>query len=214
MKLAIFIIVVAIGVCAYIESTQQNNRDNFNISQASNNDYVGYPDTDTSKKLKINTKIITSKQDFINKLNKLILSYNRTHLFKSVVIGQAIQESWVSSKNSVSGLVKNNLNLFGIKLRSGSKYKDSPYPTQEYNKKTNKFETVVSSFQKYPTWTDSIKDHYDTLRTLHRYRKVFLARDRKEQIIAIHKAGWATDPNYSKSIISIIEQNRLYLYDK
>ena len=215
MKLAIFIIVAAIGVYGYMESTVKNTRDNFNVSQASNENYIGYTKVKIKsiKKLKINTEVIISKQDFITKLDKLILPYKETGIFKSVVIGQAIQESWISSKNSVSGLVTKNSNLFGIKLRSGIKQKGNPYSTQEYNAKLKKFETIKDHFQKYTSWEDSIMGHWNTLR-LYRYRKVFIARNYIEQIKAIHKSGWATDPNYSKSIINIIEQNKLYLYDK
>jgi flagellum-specific peptidoglycan hydrolase FlgJ len=72
---------------------------------------------------------------------------------------------------------------------------------------------VDAAFRAYPTFEGSVKDHNDLLQNK-RYAKVLTAKDYKEASVEIWKAGYATDPKYPELLIRIIEQFKLYEYDK
>lgn len=60
---------------------------------------------------------------------------------------------------------------------------------------------------------DSIKDHSNLL-LKPRYQKLVGERDYRKACHIIKKCGYATDPNYPKLLISLIEQYDLTRFDK
>lgn len=63
------------------------------------------------------------------------------------------------------------------------------------------------------TWEDSVKDHSAFLKKYKRYAKVIGETDYKEACKAVAAAGYATDPEYAKKLIELIETYELYNYD-
>ena len=149
----------------------------------------------------------SSNLEFVNIMKK---EAPDTNIFKSVIIAQAIHESDYGK----SGLSKNHKNLFGVKADKSWSGEVIVLPTQECI--NGQYITVNSGFRKYKSWKDSMIDHSNFLNQHSRYRNngVFAAKNYKEQVSAIKKAGYATDPNYVSKVISIIEQYKLYELDK
>jgi Mannosyl-glycoprotein endo-beta-N-acetylglucosaminidase len=132
----------------------------------------------------------------------------------SVTLAQAILESgWGRSKLSF-----NDRNYFGMKcfgnpgtIASGC----HDYVTQECNQTTLACWTIVDSFRVYNSPTDSFRDHGRQLATLTRYRAAFNHEKNPNQFAAeVHKAGYATDPNYTTLLTGVMARFDLYRYDR
>jgi flagellum-specific peptidoglycan hydrolase FlgJ len=149
-------------------------------------------------------------QDFIAKIAPAaVADMRKTRVPASLTIAQAILESaW-----GESGLTKRANNLFGIK---GTGTAGSvQMPTTEYV--ANKPVTVAANFRAYRSWDESIADHSalilnGTRDKPTRYHGV-LGADYKTACYAIKDGGYATDPEYPKKLIGLIEHYGLAKYD-
>lgn len=140
--------------------------------------------------------------DFIRKYaDAVVVACEGTALFPSVKMAQAALESgW--------GKYTAGNNLFGIKVAGGQ----SPYWHGDYiTSRTSEWDgggysSTSSRFRRYATPGDSIRDHTWFLQNQKRYAEagVFTATTPEEQAKALQRAGYATDPNYSSKLISII----------
>lgn len=145
--------------------------------------------------------------------DKALENYKNYGILPSVTISQAIIESdWGKST-----LASEYNNLFGIKADETWKGDKVKFETNEnYN------DVIYSNFRTYKNIEDSIKDHGKFLFENSRYREngLFDSTDYKKQAQALEKAGYATIKNekgeliYSKILIEVIEENKLYVYDK
>lgn len=106
-----------------------------------------------------------------------------------------------------------NLNaktLFGIK-GSGVQSLTSEFYNGQWVK-------IVDSFRYYPTIEASVKGYYDFLATTPRYKKALNEPDYKKAVDGlIHTVDghpYATDPDYIRKIVSIIEMYHLTDWDK
>lgn len=143
---------------------------------------------------------------FIDNISKFaIKDMEKTGILASLTIAQAILESgW-----GISELAKNANNIFGIKgNHNGHSYS---VITKEFV--DNKWIEITADFRKYPSWLECVKDHSDKFLTMDRYKNLIGETDYKQACINVHKAGYATAPNYAEKLISIIEQYKLYEFD-
>lgn len=114
------------------------------------------------------------------------------------------------------GRAATNNNYFGIKCSAGD---PGPHatgcawlPTTECNSKG--CYRTHAWFRTYATAADSFIDRGDFLKRNPRYRLVFLhANDPEQAARELKKAGYATDPHYDESLISIMRSNKLYRFD-
>ncbi|QUQ63252.1 glucosaminidase domain-containing protein [Kutzneria sp. CA-103260] len=126
----------------------------------------------------------------------------------SVTVAQAIVESaW--------GSAAPNNNYFGIKCSGGDHGPIAngcaDLPTTEC---TPDCHTVIASFRTYASMTDSFRDHGLFLRTNSRYNNAFSYTNNADQFVQeIAAAGYATDPNYASTVISIMQSNNLYRFN-
>ncbi|KRM68916.1 exoglucosaminidase [Apilactobacillus ozensis DSM 23829 = JCM 17196] len=145
------------------------------------------------------------QQKFIKQIaDASIATYReKYHVLPSIVIAQAIVESnWGDSK-----LYQVANNPFGIK---GSYNGQSiSYDTNEYQ--NGKKITIQAAFRKYPDLKAAIADHDKTIaehfikeKNVTSYLKA--ARLLQENV-------YATDPNYAKTLVSVIRQFDLAKYD-
>lgn len=151
------------------------------------------------------------KSEFIPTIAPIVQKVNKEMgkpLFSSVVIAQAICESgWGQSKM----MMKANA-IFGIK--AGSSWRG-----KVYNSKTNEcydgvtMTTINACFRAYDNLEESIRDYFLLICKLTRYRNALFTSSAEECITEIKKGGYATDPNYITTIMSIINSNNLYKYD-
>lgn len=151
--------------------------------------------------------VTTSKYDYVNVFVNTIapivvneylarkMNNNKT-LLPSVVIAMACQES---------GYNLNTKSLFGIKG-------DGFYaPTVEY---IDGVETsIIDSFKMYPTPAEAVVGLYDLVQWSH-YDSATDETNNHLQAVSVQHCGYATDPNYAISIISIIEDWGLSVYDE
>lgn len=150
--------------------------------------------------------------EFINELVPVAKELQQTHgILPSIILGQAVLESdWGRSELSAT-----YNNLFGIKSFSAAD--DSvKLSTKEY--KDGQWIEIQANFKVYASWDDCMRDH--TLLFVngvdwdpYLYQGVLLASDYKTAAKALQSSGYATDPDYARKVIDVIEVNELYKYD-
>ena len=120
----------------------------------------------------------------------------------SITLAQGILESG----NGRSQLASKSNNHFGIKCHVGWK------GAKVYHDDDEKGEC----FRKYKYVETSYKDHSEFLSGRRRYASLFKLRksDYKGWAKGLKKAGYATDKKYPKKLIKIIEEYKLYEFDK
>jgi flagellum-specific peptidoglycan hydrolase FlgJ len=102
-------------------------------------------------------------------------------------------------------------NLFGIKPGPAWKGETVAVDTHEYVKGVRT--AVTCAFRAYPSWLDCMKDHADFFLQNQRYRKCFLEKTGEGWARAVAAAGYATDPDYAKKLVSIIQGHNLARFD-
>ena len=138
-------------------------------------------------------------------LEGAIISYRAYNVLPSLTIAQAALESgWGDS-------IEGNM-LFGIKWTEGCGYAKQLLWTSEYI--NGKYTKVQDYFRKYASLADSICDHGNFLKVNSRYEKVLQCTNYIDACNEIQAAGYATDPDYAKQLIGIIEGYDLDLYDE
>jgi flagellar protein FlgJ len=68
---------------------------------------------------------------------------------------------------------------------------------------------LKDNFRAYNSYDESILDYGEFLRENKRYKPMFEADTLDEQITALDKSGYATDPEYAKKIAAIAKSKRL-----
>jgi type VI secretion system secreted protein VgrG len=107
--------------------------------------------------------------------------------------------------------VKDNA-YFGIKGKS-EKGASTSFTTREVI--DGKSVTIVDTFRAYKDFEEAADDYGRFLNTNDRYKEALKYPDDPINFVKeIAKAGYATDPNYAKSLVSIIKSYGLAQYDK
>ncbi len=130
----------------------------------------------------------------------------------SVAMAQAaLESSW-----GESSLTKDGNAFFGIKCGSDK----GPIANRCVEKVTQECDAngnchdEVALFRGYANSTDSFRDHGHFLKNNSRYAAAFnFTKDPDQFIREVHKAGYATDPDYSTKIISMMQKYNLYQYN-
>ena len=125
----------------------------------------------------------------------------------SVRMAQAILETgWGTSK-----LAKEANNLFGVK--ADNRWQGPVYNTQtgEWSAHVGSY-TINAPFRAYDTKAESVLDQAEFLQAP-RYAAIIGDKDYKSVAKKIKDAGYATDPDYTSKLISVIETNSLHWFD-
>ena len=130
-----------------------------------------------------------------------VIEMHRSGVPASITLSQGVLES--SSGNS--RLAKYANNHFGIKCK-GSWTGKTIYANDD---------APDECFRAYPSVLESYKDHSDFLRKNWRYHELFELKitDYKGWCHGLRKAGYATNPQYGKILINLIERYELNQYD-
>ena len=148
---------------------------------------------------------VDMKKKFVERVKRVAEEgYREYGILPSLTIAQAILESAWGERH-----IGNN--IFGIKKGSSWTGRTRLVTTTEYI--NGKKKVIKDEFRVYDSIEDSIRDYIKLIGSLSRYKIVRESKNYKEACINIRKAGYATDPNYSKKLIKIIEDNKLYRYD-
>lgn len=141
------------------------------------------------------------------------LKGQKLNILPSVTIAQAILESnW-----GKSSLAREAYNLFGIK--ASKDWTGQVYKKQTKEQKANgEVYTITADFRKYGSYLESVNDHdkffVSTPWRVQNYKKVLEAKNYKTQALALRECGYATDLNYGRKLIQLIERLGLQQYDK
>ncbi|MGH3735522.1 MAG: sporangiospore maturation cell wall hydrolase GsmA [Micromonosporaceae bacterium] len=130
----------------------------------------------------------------------------------SVTIAQAMLESgWGSS-----GLATAGNNYFGIKCIGGTgplAVGCARYRTFECARGKGCF-TTYASFRTYDSLADSFRDHARLLARAERYRPAMAHKANPDRFAReVHRAGYATDPFYSRKLITLMRLHNLYRFN-
>lgn len=148
--------------------------------------------------------IVTSKYDYVNVffndlapivVNEYIRRKGQKRLFPSTVLAMAALES---------GYNLNAETLFGIK-GDGVVLDTTEYINGEYI-------NIKDSFKVYPSVSASVQGLYELIQWEH-YDRATSCTDYEEECIMIQACGYATDPNYSDKLISIVNSYQLTMFN-
>jgi flagellar protein FlgJ len=138
-------------------------------------------------------------------------SQRETRVPASVTLAQAILESgW-----GRSSLSANDNNFFGMKCFTQGRYANGcrTYTTNECTAAGVCFSTSAV-FRTYASSVASFNDHGALLAGASRYAAAFnYTKDANQFAAEIHKAGYATDPNYTTKLVALMTKYNLYQYD-
>jgi flagellar rod assembly protein/muramidase FlgJ len=129
----------------------------------------------------------------------------RTGVPASITLAQAaLESSW--------GKDTPGCNLFGIKADISWRGPVVLVDTHEYIKGVRT--AVKDPFRAYSSWLDSMLDHAKFLQSNPRYHDCFKQIDGAGWARALQAAGYATDPDYAKKLISIMRDYNLAVRDQ
>ena len=144
--------------------------------------------------------------DFINKFYPAAVAAAKgSKIHPGTIITAAALESGYGK----SGLAAKYNNFFGRKPEKNYKGKIVNLPTAEFIK--GQKVTLLQPFKHYDTAEDSFRDYVKLLSTSKRYSKVLLTNDPKQQFREIQAAGYATAPDYSQKLSSLLDNLKPYM---
>ena len=144
-----------------------------------------------------------TRPEYIEKYKDIAIREMQEHgIPASVTLAQGLLES--DAGNSALAVYANN--HFGIKC-----HKD--WTGKTYIKDDDRRDEC---FRKYNHAEESFDDHSEFLRERNRYSFLFELRktDYKGWAEGLKEAGYATDPGYAKRLIKIIDDYKLFQYDR
>lgn len=203
-------VILLIVLSLFIASCSSSRRVNTKKSKK-----VKVAETKPKKLPSVNESQHVRKLEKKNKaLNKYTLQYIKKyaplavvemHDYKipaSITLAQGILESG----NGRSNLASKSNNHFGIKCHKGWTGQKVYHDDDEKGECFRKYKYVQSSYA----------DHSKFLSSRKRYASLFelRLRDYKGWARGLKKAGYATDKKYPKKLIRIIEEYKLYEFDK
>lgn len=128
----------------------------------------------------------------------------RTGIPHQLIIAQAALESGWGKREIRRENGQPSYNLFGIKATPDWKGDTAEITTTEYiNGVAQKVKAV---FRVYRSYTDALHDYSALLVRNSRYQNVRLAKTPEQAAFALQDGGYATDPQYAKKLIGIIQQ--------
>lgn len=160
-------------------------------------------DTKISLSQNTTSKRVEERIEYINRYKAIAIRHLQEYKIPaSITLAQACLESG----NGKSTLAVDGNNHFGIKCHNGWNgeriYHDDDAPNE--------------CFRKYKNPEESFNDHAIYLSTQKRYASLFDIEnnDYKKWANGLKAAGYATNPNYAKELINIIEDYQLYKFDQ
>ena len=159
----------------------------------------------------ISKKDLANVKSFCNKFSDAAVNIeNETGLSALALMAQiALETGWgehiLKVHDAITGKWINSRNLGNIKATNSWKGKKGWRKVPEWL--NGKFVKIKQWFRVYPNYTEALMDYVILIANTKRYRKAWENRHKpKKYIKLIHKAGYATDPKYSKKIIFIMKK--------
>lgn len=148
-----------------------------------------------------------NSQNFISQLiEPAKAASQKSGISHLLVLAQAALESGWGRREILTAEGKGSHNLFGIKAGKNWQGPTTNIMTTEViNGKSIK---MRDDFRVYGSYEEAIADYINLLTENPRYRDVKHAQSPEVAARRLHQAGYATDPNYSDKLISLINQIR------
>ncbi|HYE33911.1 flagellar assembly peptidoglycan hydrolase FlgJ [Methylocaldum sp.] len=126
-----------------------------------------------------------------------------------LLLAQAALETGWGKTMAARGNDGHSHNLFGIKA-------DRHWTGQHVTARTLEYADGIAvrdraAFRAYNDYAESFRDYVNFLKTNPRYAAALEHTDNPRQFMAsLQKAGYATDPNYARKVLSIYEEHRAF----
>ncbi|MEQ4657730.1 flagellar assembly peptidoglycan hydrolase FlgJ [Providencia manganoxydans] len=148
-----------------------------------------------------------NSQNFISQLiEPAKAASQKSGISHLLVLAQAALESGWGRREILTAEGKSSHNLFGIKAGKNWQGPTTNIMTTEViNGKSIK---MRDDFRVYGSYEEAIADYINLLTENPRYRDVKHAQSPEVAARRLYQAGYATDPNYSDKLISLINQIR------
>ncbi len=155
---------------------------------------------------RLQSRSFQSAEEFVTRLRPY--AENAAHelgVDANILLAQAALETgW--GKSIISDKNKSSFNLFNIKADKSWQGAQVNTSTVEYNNGVAKKE--MAGFRAYSSFQDSFNDYVKFINSNPRYANALEVKANPEQYMhAIHKAGYATDPEYANKVIRIFQSD-------
>lgn len=126
---------------------------------------------------------------------------------KLLVAQAALETGWGKHINKdEQGQISHN--LFNIKAGNDWHAKTTQTVTTEFN--NGQAQTVTDTFRSYDSFSESFQDYINLIQKSSRYQNaISVSDDPRQYIQALHKAGYATDPQYPDKVLAIFDSETL-----
>lgn len=144
-------------------------------------------------------------QDFIEQLQFSAIScQEKEGIPAAFTLAQgALESGWGKSR-----LFREAKNIFGVKADKSWEGERYALPTREFIK--GAWTTVDAEWRKYATYEECFVDHAQFFKRNPRYAGALRYKgDSIQFAFEVAKAGYATDPDYARKLITLMTQNNL-----
>lgn len=146
-----------------------------------------------------------SSENFVSRLTvPAQMASQQSGIPHHLIIAQAALESGWGQREIPTENGRPSHNLFGIKAGSSWNGPVTEITTTEYEQGVAK--KVKASFRVYDSYTEAIADYVKLLTKNPRYAGVASAGSAEQAAHALQSAGYATDPQYAKKLVGMIQQ--------
>lgn len=146
-----------------------------------------------------------SPEQFISELMPIAKkAVENTQIDPLAMVAQAAVETGWGQHMIQSGTGKNSHNLFGIKADHRWQGEKALVETLEY--KQGLPEKQKAHFRAYDNFNDSMRDYVSFVKDSPRYSEALKnAANPQQYFDSLQQAGYATDPNYAKKVLSVMK---------
>ncbi|MBF7072333.1 flagellar assembly peptidoglycan hydrolase FlgJ [Glaciecola sp. MH2013] len=147
--------------------------------------------------------VFASPQEFVKALYPhAVEAAKALNISPKAMIAQAALETGWGKSIIHKGDGENSHNLFGIKADKRWEGEKAAVDTLEFV--NNVAEKQQASFRSYGSFTDSLSDYVDFIKSNPRYEKATQKTESPQDYFeALQDAGYATDPKYAEKVMSV-----------
>lgn len=135
--------------------------------------------------------------------------------FAAVAVSEMYRSGVPASITLAQGLLESGYGRSELALKSNNHFGIKCHNGWQGERVYHDDDAKGECFRKYDNPEESYRDHSDFLRYRDRYKFLFDYKitDYKSWAYGLKKAGYATDPNYPRKLINLIEEYNLHQYD-
>jgi flagellum-specific peptidoglycan hydrolase FlgJ len=150
-------------------------------------------------------KATPAQQAFLNSVNKYSADIEKIYGIKPVIL---LSQASLESGFGTSGLARNGMNLFGIKVSKQWEKDGKPVWTGVTHEFVNGVEiTITDKFKKYGSWKESIYDWAELISGIYKTAYGFAKTGNVASYgQAIVNTGYSTHPQYASLLTKVASQ--------